>query len=252
MKTHEELIVVHGPRVLRGIVIAGLLAAGLFLVSPASPAHAGKIYKYRDSNGQTHFVDDLRKIPTKYRDQVEKRPARSTRPAAPPAGEAAEGEGQGEEGAAAAAGSGEHSGVAPKEGVDLTGLPPDIDPATVVGRDPETGRFLLDPGRPERLKAEKERAEELNKQQKLGQVDKDGHDRAWWRQRIASCRAEAQNLREQHKAASAAYVGSQKFGMPEEAKRVEELNQRAKAKEAECARIPDEARAAGAPVGWIR
>ncbi|MCB0219520.1 MAG: DUF4124 domain-containing protein [Chrysiogenetes bacterium] len=249
MKTREELTWGHSPRSFKGLALAGLLALGLLLVSPVSPARAGKIYKYRDSNGQTHFVDDLRKIPTKYRDQVEKRPARSTRPAAPAAEEA--GEGQGEEGAAAG-GSGEKSGVAPKEGVDLTGLPPDIDPATVVGRDPETGRFLLDPGRPERLKAEQERAEELNKQQKLGQADKDGHDRAWWRQRIASCRAEAKNLREQHKAASAAYVGSQKFGMPEEARRVEELNERAKAKEAECARIPEDARAAGAPVGWVR
>lgn len=250
MKTRKELPAVLSPWKPVGAMMVGLLALALLVTGPVATAQAGKIYKYRDSNGQTHFVDDLRKIPTKYRDQVEKRPARS-RPVAAPSGESSEGEAAEGEGSPAAAG-GEHSGVAPKEGVDLTGLPPDIDPATVVGRDPETGRFLLDPGRPERLKAEKERAEELNKQQKLGNLDKDGHDRAWWRQRIASCRAEAKNLREQHRAASAAYVGSQKFGMPEEAKRVEELNQRAKTKEAECARIPEEARAAGAPVGWIR
>lgn len=226
----------------RAIAMAALAVLVGALVGTA---HAGKFYKYRDDNGQVHFVDDLRKVPTKYRDQMEKRKGRGRPAPSSSAGDSGEAEGD-------AAASGEHSGVEPKEGVDLTGLPPDIDPATVVGRDPETGRFLLDPGRPERIKAERERAEKLNKQQKLGQVDKDGHDRSWWRKRIADCRAEARRLRAEHKAASAAYVGSQKFGIEAEAQRVERLEQRASAKEAECARIPEEARKAGAPVGWVR
>lgn len=224
------------------LALAGAMTLAVVL-APATDAAAGRIFKYRDENGQTHFVDDYRKVPSKYRDQVDIRSARPTGASEPAsAGEAEEGSGE-------AAGSSE---IGAKEGVDLTGLPPDIDPATVVGRDPKTGKFLLDPTRPERLKEEREKAEELEKQQKLGNVDKDGHDRAWWRKRIADCRTEAQYHRDFYKQENAKYVGSQKFGIAAEADRIKKLEEKAKSKEAECARIPEEARAAGAPAGWVR
>ncbi len=219
--------------------------AALFSLLAVYPASAGRMYKYVDSKGVEHWVQDKDKIPTKYRDQVEKKDvelpgAGPVSPAATPSADAAKG----------GTGTGTSGAGAPKD-VDLTGLPPDIDPATVVGRDKD-GKFLLDPTRPQRLKAEQEKAAELQKKQKLGQADKEGHDEAYWRSKIADCQSQQRRLEDEYRKANESYSAGPNYGSPAATNHLKQLKDRADAKRAECEKIPLEAKKAGAPPGWVR
>ncbi len=83
-------------------------AAAAIALALSAPVHA-KMYKYQDAGGNIHVVDDIDKVPLRYRDQVEvRRP--SAQPPAPAPAEAAEG---GEEGAPAAEGGAAPAGTAP-------------------------------------------------------------------------------------------------------------------------------------------
>lgn len=226
----------------RAAVEAMFLLAG-FLAIPAMSVSAGQMYKYVDKYGNVHFVDDARKIPRKYRDDMEQRKMRDTRGSVP-AGESAAGE--------AGEGVSDDCAVGAKPGVDLTGLPEGTDPATVVGRDETTGRFILDPGRPERLRKECLERKELEKKRKLGQVDDEGHNEAYWRQRMSECRAKLRDLEQKHREINSQYQASANFGQPGAGKGVETMRQRVEQQRAECDRIPREARDAGAPPGWVR
>ncbi|MEW6778130.1 MAG: hypothetical protein AB1405_17670 [Bdellovibrionota bacterium] len=216
--------------------------AALFSLLAVYPASAGRMYKYVDSKGVEHWVQDKDKIPTKYRDQVESKDVEAPRSATPPPAAAPA---EGDKGTAAVSGAG-----APKD-VDLTGLPPDIDPATVVGRDKD-GKFLLDPTRPQRLKAEQEKAAELQKKQKLGQADKEGHDEAYWRSKVADCQNQQRRLEDDYRKANESYSGGTRYGSAADANHLKQLKDRADAKRAECEKIPLEAKKAGAPPGWVR
>lgn len=234
---------------IRRDVMAAFAAAvvGMSLGAPG-PARSGSLYQYTDDKGNIHYVQDKNQIPTKYQERTERRAIIHETPEDLDAAPAEAGE-AGAEGAPA----GKSDEIGPVPGVDLTGLPKEIDPATVVGRDPKTGQFILDPGRPERLKKEKKDATELLKKQKLGQADKEGQDEAFWRKKIADCRAELRKTEERYNQANQTYnLSPNKFGDPAAAGKVQTLKTQVDAKRVECDSIPSQARSAGAPAGWVR
>jgi len=72
-----------------GLIIAVVLLMGT-VISP--PVLRSEIYKYVDENGTTHFVDDMTKVPEKYRSQVDVREDKPKKPSVEETSTVSEGE----------------------------------------------------------------------------------------------------------------------------------------------------------------